>query len=272
MKKEVKLALCQVESRNGDKPYNLNKALEIIESAAKQGANIVVFPETYYTGYYNTKKEFFELAETSDGDLFRSMSKACKSLGLCVIIGYVEKKKDDKSIYNSLMFIDNYGKLATSYTKFYSWAQERKIFPNGNKLPVIETDFGKIGLLLCYDIEFPETSRILAFKGADIIICCSVWREFIQQRWYGALLSIAMANLVFVAGCNTVGINPDGEKLCGDTQLIDPMGEIPHRSGDEEVILYADLDIGKIASIRNNYPIYDDFKSDTFDRSLLNKY
>lgn len=272
MKKEVKLALCQVESRNGDKPHNLNKALEIIESAAKQGANIVVFPELFYTGYFNSKEQFLKLAETSNGNLFCAISKMCKRLNLSVIIGYAEKKTNSDKLYNSLLFIDNYGNLATSYSKFYSWAQERKIFSNGSKLPVIETDFGNIGLLLCYDIEFPEVSRIMALKGAEIIICCSVWREFIQHRWNNGLQFNAMANLIFVAGCNTVGINPDGQKLCGDSQMVEPMGKVVYRAKDEEEILYADIDLNQIAEIRKNYPIYDDFKPETFDCKIIDKF
>lgn len=272
--RKLNIALAQIKSFHGDCEKNLTKALEIIQEASQKGSNLVVFPELFYTGYFNRRKTFYELAEYSNGYLYNRLKEAAIKYNIMIVIGYCEKKKEfPNKVFNSLMFIDNKGNLLCSYNKIYCWKEENKTFTCGDKLFAVDTDFGKIGLLNCYDIEFPELFRILNFKGAELILCPAVWSKWIGHRWHSSLMAGAINNLFFVTGINTVGPTPLGKDLCGDSKIISPFGDIiANASADKEEILYSTIDLDYVSEIRKEYPIWQDYHYDMFDESLLEKY
>lgn len=272
--RNLKIAIAQIKSFHGECEKNLNKALEIIEEVSKNGADIIAFPELFYTGYFNRRKTFHELAEFSNGYLYTKLKEAAVKYNISIIMGYCEKKEDfPNEIFNSIMFIDNKGKLLCSYNKIYCWKEEKRTFRQGDKLFVCETEFGKIGLLNCYDIEFPELFRILHFKGAELVICPAVWSNWIGHRWHSSLMAGAINNLFFVAGVNTSGETPAGKKLCGDSKVISPFGDIvANASADNEEILYSIINLDDVIKIREEYPIWEDYHYDMFDKNLLKKY
>lgn len=272
--RKLNIAIAQIKSFHGECEKNLNKALKIIEKAAQNRSNIIIFPELFYTGYFNKRKIFYEKAEYSNGYLYSKLKETAVKYNIAIIMGYCEMKKEFPDKYfNSLMFVDNKGKLLCSYNKIYCWKEEKKTFTEGKKLFVCETEFGKIGLLNCYDIEFPELFRILHFKGAELVICPSVWSKWIGHRWHSSLMAGAINNLFFVAGVNTVGSTPLGKDLCGDSKIISPFGDIVvNASWDKEEIIYSSIDLDYVNKIREEYPIWDDYRHDMFDKLLLEKY
>ncbi|MEM5769259.1 MAG: carbon-nitrogen hydrolase family protein, partial [Bacillota bacterium] len=244
-----------------------------IREAAAKGANLVIFPELYYQGYYNSIERFHELAESCDGTLYSALSACAQEHNVHVIMGYCEKKDESPGkVYNTLMFVDNMGRRIENYTKVYGWDTEKDIFTDGEKFAVCDTQLGKIGLLICYDIEFPETFRALNMKGAEMVVCCSAWRTFLQHRWNSGLYSGATANLSFVVGCNTVGVNPAYQELCCDSKVIRPCGLTAGVAGNQEQILYCTVDMDEVQRERDSYPIWKDYRYDMFDKSLLEKY
>lgn len=269
--KKIKLAMAQVESFHGDKEKNLEKALEIIKKASKEKADIVIFPELYYSGYFNKRKIFHELAEYNDEKLYVELKKAAIKYNIFIIMGYVEKKKNiyDK-LFNSMIFINNKGERLGSYNKYYCWDLEKKTFTQGDEVSVYKTSLGNIGLLNCYDIEFPELFRILSLKGAELVICTAVWSKWIQHRWHNSLISGAATNLYFVAGINTVGKTPKGSVICGDTKVINPFGEVViNASEDKEELLYKTIDLNEVKKMREEYPIWKDFREEMYQDKIL---
>ncbi len=114
----------------------------------------------------------------------------------------------------------------------------------------VETSIGKIGTLICYDIEFPEPSRVLALKGAEIIIVPSVWSIPAMNRWHIQLPARALDNTVFVIGVNNIE-----EGAGGCSKIVTPMGDVAAQASDreEEVLIY-DIDLSEIAEVRQRIP------------------
>lgn len=264
--RKIKIAMAQVNPIHGDLEKNLEKALNIIKEASEARANLVIFSELFYSGNFNKRKVFHELAEYSDGKLYEEIKKVAIKYNIAVIIGYPEKKKNiEGEVFNSIMFVDSCGNLVGSYNKYYCWGPENKTFTKGTELPVFKTNIGNIALLNCYDAEFPELFRIFALKKAELVVCCALWTKEIQDRWHTSLVAGAMNNLYFVAGVNIVGENPKGVEMCGDTKLINPLGKvIINASINREEVIYKTIDLDEVKEVRENYPIWKDFRKEMY--------
>lgn len=266
----IKIALAQIKSFHGDPELNLKKAIKLIEEASNKKVNIIIFPELYYSGYFNRRKKFYEISETKE-EFHSKLKNKAKEHNISIIMGYPEK--EGEKYYNSIIYIDEDGKLLCSYRKIYCWKEEKRTFEQGDKLFVVDTKFGKIGLLSCYDVEFPELFRILHFKGAKLVICPAVWSEWIGHRWDSSLMAGAINNLYFVVGVNTVGPTPLNKELCGNSQVISPFGEVVVRaSSKKEEVIYCEINLEEVEEIRKEYPIWQDYREDMFDKNLIKKY
>ncbi len=268
-KRLVKIALGQFESRQGDTRYNLDKMLDYTDQAAAAGADLVVFPELAYSGYFCPSLQMQQLAEPQDGPFVQELRKKAKEKKIHIIAGYPEQDPIPGRIYNSAIFIDDQGNILDNMRKVYAWGGEKLIFREGDRYPVVETKFGKVGMLICYDVEYPEPSRIEALKGAEIIVDCSVWSiNPAEHRWHVDLQGNALFNLLFMVGCNSVGDN-----LCGSSMVVGPDGEeraVASRTEDE--LLIHEIDLNEIVDIRSRIPYMNDFKESTFSMDAIYRY
>lgn len=173
--RKVKIAIGQMKVEQGDTQKNLDKIIEIIIEAADRGADLVCIPELAYTGYFLESTQLQELAEPIDGPFVQTLRKVAKEKGVFVIAGYAENVNIPGRMYNSAIFVDDKGSVVGNMRKLYSWGQEKLKFHEGTELPVFDTPLGKIGIMICYDVEFPEPARIEALKGAEIIVVPAVW-------------------------------------------------------------------------------------------------
>ena len=150
------------------------------------------------------------------------------------------------------MMIDDQGTLLGGYSKTHPVGDERKYLQRGTEYPVFDTKLGKIGISICYDACFPETSRLLALKGAEVMLVPAAWRgNFYFKEWWDLNLACrALDNLMYVAAVNMIG--PTGEQyFAGKSQLCSPIGEVLCTCGvDEERILYGEVDLSRIAKER----------------------
>lgn len=252
--KKLKIALAQVKSKLKDREYNLNYMGEILKNYSKENLDIICFPELFYTGHYLKRDEIFELAETQEGIFISQIKKLAKLYNIHIIAGYIEKTELTGEIYNSCIFIDNEGNIIGNTRKNYLWGKEKLQFKRGASYPVYNTIFGKIGILICYDNEFPEPARIMALKGAKLIFAPSIWSKEAENRWNIQLPANALFNLFFVAGVNTVGQN-----FCGSSQIFSPNGElIKKASKDEEEILIEEIDLKEVEKSRTKIPYFSD--------------
>lgn len=267
-KRIVKIALGQFASIHGETQQNLNKMLTMTDQAAESGADLIVFPELAYSGYFCTSYQMQQCAEKQDGPFVQVLREKAKDKSIHIIAGYPEAGDITGRLYNSCIFIDDDGNVIENMRKVYAWGKEKLVFAEGKRYPVVKTKFGNVGMLICYDIEYPEPSRIETLKGAEIIVDCSVWSVPAERRWHVDLAGNALFNLLYVVGCNTIG-----ENLCGSSMIVGPDGEIrAMASRTEEELLVHEIDLGEILEIRSRIPYINDFKEDTFSMEALKRY
>ena len=268
-KREIKIALGQMKVEQGNTKANIDKMLKMIEDAANQNVDIICFPELANTGYFLSSEDLQKLAETKNGPFIQLLKEKAKDLKIHIIAGYTEVDQIISGrIYNSCIFIDDNGEIIENMRKVYLWGQEKLKFRAGESFPVVKTKFGKIGMLICYDVELPEPSRIEALKGAELIFVSAVWSIPAEKRWDVDLAGNALFNLLFIAGCNPVEDN-----CCGKSKVVGPNGEIViEASKTEEELVVAIIDLNKVIELRSKIPYLNDFKEDTFSIEALNKY
>jgi predicted amidohydrolase len=266
--RKLTVALGQFKVNQGDTTRNLEKMLSMIEKAADTGADIICFPELAYTGYFLTSYELQSLAEPIDGYFFEKISEHAREKRIHVIAGYAESVNIPGKMYNSCLFVDDEGNLIGNMRKVNAWGQEKLKFAEGDKFPVIKTKFGNVGIQICYDVEFPEPSRIQALKGAEIVFVSAVWSIPAERRWHVDLAGNALFNLMYVVGSNTVGNN-----CCGSSMIVGPDGEVRAlASRTEEELLIHTIDLNEVLEVRSRIPYFNDFKKDTFSMDSLKNY
>ena len=178
---------------------------------------------------------------------------AAKKNGICIVAGFAERG-DSNDIYNTAVFADRQGKIAGKARKVYLWKSEKKRFKQGEEFPVFETEFGRAAILICYDLEFPEPARIAALKGARMIFCPAAWSVPARNRWDLDLKGSSLYNLLFTAGANFAD-----ELCCGASGVAGPDGRMIAQSpGQEEELVFADLDMEEADRQRENIPYFAD--------------
>ncbi|MEA2108871.1 MAG: nitrilase-related carbon-nitrogen hydrolase [Pseudomonadota bacterium] len=231
------IAGIQINPILADVKANLKRGIQFMRQIEDE-ADLIVFPELWTTGYYLSKDVFMEVAETRDGPTIRQLKDEARRAKSVVISSFAEI--DEGNIYISAAIIDHTGELLSIVRKSLLWGRENEIFTKGKiEYPIIETNLAKIGVLICYEMEFPEPARLLALEGAEIIVCPSVWSVAASRRWDIQLPARALDNTIFIFGINTVGNN-----TCGKSKLVGPMGDIlAEASKSREEVLSRAVDI-----------------------------
>ena len=259
--KNVRIALGQMKAVQGDTQTNMAKMERMAAEAADGGADVICFPELSYTGYFVKKDRLLEIAETENGEFYRRISRAARENGICIVAGFAERGLG-ADIYNTVIFVDRVGKIAGKARKVYLWKSEKKRFVRGEKFPVFDTEFGRVAILTCYDLEFPEPARIVALKGARLIFCPAAWSVPARNRWDLDLMACSLYNIVFTAGANFAD-----ELCCGASGVAGPDGSIMVQSrGQKEEIVFADIDLDEVDRQREDIPYFDDLDGRVLDQ------
>ncbi|MBU4131363.1 MAG: nitrilase [Proteobacteria bacterium] len=250
------VAAIQITPILGDIQANLKRGIQFMRQLGQE-ADLIVFPELWTTGYYLSKQAFQQLAETRDGPSIHQLREEARRSKAVVISSFAEKDSENQ-LFISAAIIDQNGELLGVVRKSLLWGRESEIFKKGEiKYPIFETEQAKIGVLICYEMEFPEPSRLLALEGVELIICPSVWSVSASRRWDIQLPARALDNTVFILGVNTVGNNS-----CGKSKLVGPMGDILAEASDarEEVLLRA-VDIQSLYWARDENRYLEDYRT-----------
>ncbi|CAK9887950.1 MULTISPECIES: nitrilase family protein [Pseudomonas] len=236
---------------------NLCHGLELAEQAVREGANLIILPELANTGYsFNTRAEAWAHAEAlADGPSLKTWAAFAREHHVYLVAGFAER--DGLKLYDSAVLFGPEGLLG-HYRKAHLWNQEKLWFSPGNLgFPVFETPIGRIGLLICWDIWFPEVPRLLAMQGADIICSLNnwVWTPAplfdASGRCMASYLTMTAAhvNNVHIAAANRIG-SERGGRFLGCSLIAGtngwPLGEIA--GPENQCILYADLDLSSARS------------------------
>jgi predicted amidohydrolase len=257
----MKVAIYQGQGRQTRVDENLEIIRHSASAAAGQGAKLIIFPELFLTGY-NIGSAVIDLAEPAKGQAARKASDIAREANIALLYGYPERF--EKSVYNAAIFIDRNGQTLANYRKTHLFGSyEKRSFQAGDALVVAKLEGLKIGILICYDIEFPEAVRTLVCAEAGFIAVptalmkpyCRIAETVVPTRAY--------ESQVFVAYVNRCGSEND-LIYCGNSRIVGPDGEDVVRAGSKEGIFIADIDSSAISSARKNNPILADLRTELY--------
>jgi predicted amidohydrolase len=240
----MRVAVAQMEPRLAEKERNLDAALERLEEAAAAGAQLLVLPECAIPGYmFDSAEEALPYAEEIPGPTTEAFERECARLGVHAITGLLER--DGDTLYNAAILVGPDG-LIGSYRKTHLpfLGVDRFVTP-GDEFKVFDTALGRIGLIICYDLRFPEATRTLALHGADLVALPTNFPMAAKLQCDVIAPARAAENRIYLLVANRVGKERWGE-FCGWSQIVDPYGTRLAEAGEtEETLLVADVELEK---------------------------
>lgn len=254
----ITVASVQMEPRIGHKEDNVARSIAFIDRAAAEGAALVVLPELVNTGYvFASRAEAFALAETSpDGPTTLAWIEAARRNQIYIVAGIAER--EGERLYNSAVVIGPDGWLGV-YRKLHLWGDEHLFFEAGDKgLPLFHTQWGRLGVAICYDGWFPEVYRLLAMQGADVVAIPTNWVPMPGQpaNREAMATSLAMANAhsnaLNIVCANRIGTER-GQPFIGQSLIIGAQGWplAGPASEDSEQVLYASINLKQTRQARH---------------------
>ncbi|MBI5491889.1 MAG: hypothetical protein HY893_03030 [Deltaproteobacteria bacterium] len=258
MDRTVKIAGLQLApSADGEK--NLSKAGELVGLAAGEGARIIALPQLFNTRWFAHKidEKNFSLAEKADGPAISAMREAAARHKAVIVAAIFEE--DNGSFYNTAFVINVDGAIIGKYRKVHVpmiplWEERAYFRPGDLGFPVFDTPFGKLGVQICWDVFFPEGMRMLALKGAELVVAPTASAfEHSHKKWERAVCASAHANGLYIMRVNRVG-REDKQEFYGRSFCARPDGEFVHKpSGSSTGVVLADIDLGDVATVRNEW-------------------
>lgn len=269
---ELKIAGIQFEAFR-EVTLSVSKACELIRLSASKGAKIISLAQLFANRWFPATigKSAFDLAEDENGLIISTLREVASEEGVVLIVPIFEKDSESEDTYYSTAFvIGTKGEIIGKYRKLHipqlPFWEEKSYFKSGDLgLPVFETPFGKVGVLLCRDIFYPETFRVLSEKGAQIIFAPTASAYYYSRlKWERAIQASAHFNGVFVFRVNRVG-KENKQTFYGRSFCARPDGEFLIRpTGSSEGIVLADIDLNEINSVRSDWAFSKDTNHDNY--------
>lgn len=260
----MRVALGQYQARRGRPEENLERMDEVI---TRSGADLVVFPELFLTGYM-ARDDHMRLGETLDGDAVQQVAAAAGASGSTVVFGMPEADPVKRGItYNSSVVVRPDGS-ADSYRKWslpnFGPFEERMFFGHGDRLPVFDTPVGRLGLLICYDIFFPEICKAYALQGADVLVCISASPTTSRDFFVKLAVARAIENSCALIYCNLVGSQMQ-LTFWGGSHIVGPRGQyIVQGPAYEEATVEGEIDLKEIELARPLRPTVRDTRKEAW--------
>jgi len=258
MAKQLRLALLQMNIEAGFPDQNLDKLKSLLEEAMQGEVkpDVVMFPEMWNTGYALTEIE--QLADPNGEATIAFLSEFSKQHGVYIVGGSIAEAKAD-GVYNTIYAFDREGNRIGDYSKIHLFRlmEEEKYLQAGEKQGRLVIEGEQAGMMICYDIRFPELARTLALGGAKLLFIPAEWPNPRLHHWRTLLMARAIENQMYVIACNRMGTSGE-TAFFGHSLVIDPWGEIVAEAGEEEGILWADIDLDLVSEVRSRIPVFED--------------
>ena len=249
----MNIELVQLAGRDGDTAYNLSRTLSAIASCADDTA-LLVFPETHLTGFVGGQ-QLAQVAEPLTGPTLGAVLQAVRERGVSVVVGLAENHHG--TFYNTSVLVTPEG-IALQYRKTHLWPSERGDFTPGDRFTTVLWQGVRVGRLICYDIELPETGRALAQLGAELIIVTNGNMDPYGPVHRTSIMARAQENQAFALMVNRVEAGDDGLMFAGGSALVDPLGTLLFEAGREEGTFSVELDFDRLQVARQDYRYLDD--------------
>jgi predicted amidohydrolase len=257
---KFKAACVQFDVRNDDVRRNVGFVISALERLHQQDVKLVILPELWAAKF--DKEKASELWLFSQETL-RKISSLSKKYEMVISGSIIEKEGSD--YFNTAYITDASGKEIGKYRKIhlFSMAGEDNYFKCGQQKIVVNTGLGKLGVIICYDLRFPELTRSVALNGAEILLVPAQWPKARVKHWRTLAIARAIENQLFVVACNRTGRDKK-EEYPGHSLIIDPWGEVLAEGGEEEGFIVAEIDLDRVKSVRQTMRCFDDRKPEVY--------
>lgn len=248
---------------------NLKKAEELIGSAADRGARIVALPENF--AFLRSDGDEISFKQTLDGEILAKMKTTAAKHRIHLLCGTIpEAIPESRQVYNTSVLLDPHGEILSAYRKIHLFDvrlegravfQESAFVRSGIEVVCAETEYGKMGLTVCYDLRFPELFRILTLMGSRIIFVPSAFTEFTgRDHWQVLLQARAIENQVYIIAPAQFGAHSQKRRSYGRSMIVDPWGSILACAPDQEGPVFAEVDFQLQDRIRKELPCLEHIK------------
>jgi len=265
-----RIALVQMRSSE-DKQENLKKSIEFIAEAASKGADLVCFPEFQmaFSPGSQSAAQLAGVAETVRGNFVSEIAAVAKKNRIGVVAAIYEKSGISNRVYDTAVMISPAGKVSSVYRKLHlynalGFKESAKLVPGKSIVKPAKTNAGSVGLLICYDLRFPELSRILTVRGADVLVAPSAWvaGEMKEEHWQTMIKARAIENGSYV-------VAPDqlGNIYCGRSMAVDPFGVVLVDMGQQVGVEVVDIDKSRVQKVRKSLPLLKNRRTDVYKLS-----
>lgn len=252
----MRIALGQIDSIS-DKAENLEKVRSMTAVAASQGADLVVFPEFTMFEHTALDRNFVDASEPLNGPFVEGLREIARENDIDLVAGVLERRSEDDRASNTTVVIDGSGDLQTVYRKVHLYdafgARESDIIIPGTDLSPVTFDIDglRVGIQTCYDLRFPELTRLLVDEGADLVLNVASWTPGVRKEdhWISLSRARAIENTIFFAA-----VSQAPPISTGGSALIDPMGIIVGELGEKAGISTYEIDPERVAKVRATNP------------------
>lgn len=253
----MKVTCLQMDMKLGCPDENFAKAERMIREAMAEQPDVLVLPETWNTGFF-PKEDLAALSDRDGQRVKAEIGALAKAYHVNIVAGSVSNLRDGK-VYNTAMVFDRNGCCIASYDKTHLFTPmgEDHYFTPGDHLCRFTLDGAQCGIIICYDVRFPELTRSLTVPGLDVLFVVSQWPLVRAFHLRTLITARAIENQMFVVCCNSCGTA--GETVYGgNSAVIDPWGELLASAGEGEQRLSAHCEFEKLTQIRNTIPVFRD--------------
>ena len=269
---KVRIALCQMNVVD-DKKANLKKAGSLIADSADRNADFIVLPEMFNCPYSNDK--FVEYGENEhDSCTLNTISQLAESYNVYILAGSIPEREGDK-LYNTSYLFDKTGSIIVKHRKMHLFDidvkgritfKESDVLTAGDEFTIADTDFGRIGIGICYDVRFVEPARIMAEKGAEILFYPGAFNQTTgPAHWELLFRSRALDNQVFCIGV-APALNIDASyHSYGHSIAVNPWGEVIAQAGEKEELVICEIDLSEIKKVREELPVLKNKRKDLYE-------
>jgi predicted amidohydrolase len=270
MKKKFRAAIVQMKSSE-EKEHNLAYSVKLINEAAKRKARLICFPEFQmaYSPAEQKTESLHRIAEKISGNFVSTLSNSARQNKINVVATMYEiinTNEKSHKVFDTGIIIDELGKVQSIYRKVHlydalGFKESKKLLAGSIIEKPSKTSVGNLGLLICYDMRFPEISRILTVNGANILVSPSAWVAGFMKKvhWEVMVKARAIENGVYVLAPNQVG-----NIYCGHSMAIDPFGATILDMKNRQGIEYMDIDTTKIDTTRRTLPLLMNRRTDVY--------
>ena len=271
MKDVFKLAICQMKVTD-DKDINLSKAAEMLQEAYKNGSDIAVLPEMFNCPYANNK--FWEYGESiKDGRTVKTIARLAEQLEMYIVAGSLPEICGDK-IYNTSLVFDRRGDIIGKHRKMHLFDidipgkvffKESDTLAPGSSVTVVDTEFCRIGIAICYDMRFPELARLMTLDGAKLVIVPAAFNMTTgPAHWELLVRTRALDNQVYFAAASPARDREASYVAYGHSMVASPWGDVISDAGEDEKVIFANIDLREVERVRNELPLLKHMRTDRY--------